>query len=281
MTTRYSLHKISTAGQFPFDPAEYSRFKFGDDLVARKFGAELARGFIDAHLRDKHHTEQLVVISSPYSFIPTASFALKNHFVNYLNRWLAENNCPVVQETKAFRTVTYKEDYGDLNAAERLALIGRDVFHIDSVFLKGKTLIFLDDIRITGSHERLILKMAEQFGLTNKMYLMYFAELTNNDIHPNIENYLNFYEIKSIFDLERIVKSGQFFINTRFVKYLLCYDMDAFTVFINNQDNDFIETLYDMAIGNNYHTMDAYQSNLNYLKQQLFTKQSKLINNGH
>ncbi len=281
MTTRYSLHKISTAGQFPFDPAEYSRFKFGDDLVARKFGAELARGFIDAHLRDKHPIEQLVVISSPYSFIPTASFALKNHFVNYLNRWLAENNCPVVQETKAFRTVTYKEDYGDLNAAERLALIGRDVFHIDSVFLKGKTLIFLDDIRITGSHERLILKMAEQFGLTNKMYLMYFAELTNNDIHPNIENYLNFYEIKSIFDLERIVKSGQFFINTRFVKYLLCYDMDAFTVFINNQDNDFIETLYDMAIGNNYHTMDAYQSNLNYVKQQLFTKQSKLINNGH
>lgn len=281
MTTRYSLHKIDKPDQFPFAPAEYSRFKFGDELAARKFGTALAGGFIAAHLAEQRNIGQLVVISSPYSFIPTASFALKNYFIFQLNRWLAENNYPVVQEAKAYRTVTYKEDYGDLNAAERLALIGRDEFHIDSVFLKGKTLLFLDDIRITGSHERLILKMAEQYSLTNEMYLLYFAELTNDAIHPNIENYLNFYEIKSIFDLDKIVKSGHFFMNTRFVKYLLCYNADAFRVFIGNQDSAFTETLYDMAIGNNYHTMEAYQTNLNNLREQLFSKHSKLINNGH
>jgi hypothetical protein len=123
--------------------------------------------------------------------------------------------------------------------------------------------------------------MAAEYNLSNEIHLLYFAELTNKDIHPNIENELNFYEINSIFDLDMIVKGGHFVMNTRFVKYLLCYNHEAFCVFTDNQDTAFKETLYDMAIGNNYHTMDAYQNNLKFIKDQLFSTHFKLINNGH
>lgn len=279
MLSTYSLHKIHQPHSFSFNPDAYSRFKFGDGRVARHFGETLAAGFIDYLTQTPVHG-QLVVISSPYSFIPTATFAMKDHFVYRLNHWLAENGLPVVQETKVHRTITYKEDYGALSAEERMRLIGNDSFYIDKVFLEGKTLIFLDDIRITGSHERMIRRMAEDYGLNNDIYMLYFAELADLSIHPSIENTLNYHQIKTIFDLDIIINSPDFCFNTRLVKYILNYEHDSFCIFIQNQTDAFIKQLYNLAVGNSYHLMESYAPNFNYIKNHLFTQQ-KLIQHGN
>lgn len=276
MHSTYSLHKINATDEFGFSPADYSRFKFGDGEVARYFGAELAEGFIKQQLNTCTANQQLVVLSSPYSFIPTATFTLKNYFVAVMNRWLANNNRPVVQESKVHRTITYKEDYGELNAEERLSLIGNDSFHVDKAFLKGKTLLFLDDIRITGGHERMIKKMIDAYELDNKVYMIYFAELINYHIHPSVENYLNYFSVQNIFDLDEIINCGNFCINTRIVKYILNYEHESFCVFLQNKPEFFINQLYDMALGNSYHNMDSYRLNLNYLKNQLVTNYKNL-----
>lgn len=281
MHSNYSLHKINSETSLGFDAGHYSRFKFGDDAVAQAFGTDLAEGFIRDVLSKEGEQQQLVVISSPYSFIPTATFAMKNYFVFRLNKWLAQHGYPVVQETKVHRTITYKDDYGALDAAQRMSLIGNDSFHIDAAFLKGKTLIFLDDIKITGSHERMILKMVNEYQLDNRMHLLYFAELCNPGIHPNIENYLNYHDVKSVFDLEKIIGSGHFVTNTRIVKYILNCDHDSFCVFIQNQSQRFNNELYNMALGNSYHTMDAYAHNLNYLNQYLLNNNNKLVQHGN
>jgi hypothetical protein len=269
ISTTYSLHHIHHDTSFGFDADDYSRFKFGDGAVSKDFGTALADGFINEYLADNRVTKQIVVISSPYSFIPTATFAMKDWFVYRLNHWLAQQGLPVVQETKVHRTITYKEDYGELNAEQRMNLIGNDQFHIDKDFLTDKTLLFLDDIRITGSHERMIMKMVKAYGLSNDIHMLYFAELINKDIHPNVENYLNYHHVKSIFDLDGIIKSGNFCINTRIVKYILNYSFDGFCVFIENQSVAFITQLYNMALGNGYHTIEAYEQNLNFIKKLL------------
>jgi hypothetical protein len=271
LSTSYALHKIDNPYVFGFDPDDYSRFKFGDETAARAFGQALAEGFIQAHgtglVAQLTATEQrqLVVVPSPYSFIPTASFALKNHFVFRLNRWLAEIGLPVAQETKIHRTITYKEDYGSLSAEDRIALIGNDRFHIDRGFLEGKTLLFLDDIRITGGHERVILKMIQDYDVHSPFYLVYFASLVNPEIPPVIENHLNYHWVKSIFDLDTLIRTGSFMLNTRAVKYILSYDFDAFRIFVEGQPESFLEYLYDMAVGNGYHLMEAYARNLNFI----------------
>ena len=271
MLTTYALHHISNTANFGFSADDYSRFKFGDEAVAKTFGTGLATGFIEK-LKVKPIEQQIVVVSSPYSFIPTATFAMKNYFVYQLNHFLAENNFPVVQEAKVHRTITYKEDYGELNAEERINLISKDSFHIDKVFLTGKVLLFLDDIKITGSHERMILKMVKEYDLQNEIWMLYFAELVNKNIHPNFENHLNYHQVKSIFDLDQIINSNHFAINTRLVKYLLNYEHNSFCVFMQNQTDAFITHLYNMALGNSYHLMESYQVNLNYIKHYLNTK---------
>ncbi|WP_295772022.1 phosphoribosyltransferase family protein [uncultured Mucilaginibacter sp.] len=277
----YSLHKIHSSTNFGFDAADYSRFKYGDDAVAARYGTALADGFIQEVLSKNPPTQQLVVISSPYSFIPTATFALKNHFVFRLNRWLAQNGIPVVQEAKVHRTITYKEDYGALDAEQRMSLISNDSFHIDAGFLTGKALIFLDDIKITGSHERMISKMIREYDLRNETYMLYFAELVNMDIPPTIENYLNYHEVKTIFDLDRVINGGHFIVNTRIVKYILNYEHKDFCIFIEYQSKGFINQLYDMALGNGYHTMDNYSINLNYLRNLLLDHETKLVHHGN
>lgn len=273
----YALHQIHSTEEFGFDPDDYSRFKFGDDLVAKDFGEQLAMGFIADYLQDNFIADQMVVISSPYSFIPTATFAMKNYFVHQLNRWLADHDGLVVQEAKVHRTITYKEDYGELSAEDRLKLIGNDSFHIDKHFLEGKTLLFLDDIRITGSHERMILKMVNEYGLTNDIHMLYFAELVNREIHPNVENALNYHQVKSVFDLDDIIKGGFFCFNTRIVKYILNADFNSFSIFIKNQTEDFINMLYNLSLGNGYHLIDAYTENLNFIRTHIKLKNYKLI----
>jgi hypothetical protein len=206
---------------------------------------------------------------------------MKNHFVCRLNRWLAGHGYPVVQETKVHRTITYKEDYGELDAEQRINLIGNDSFHIDKDFLVSKTLLFLDDIKITGSHERMIMKMVDEYGLQNDIYMLYFAELVNKNIHPNIENYLNYHHVKNMYHLNDIIKGNDFCINTRIVKYILNYDHESFCIFIQDQGSNFINLLYDMALGNGYHTIEAYTPNLNFIKQNLLINNNKLIQHGN
>jgi hypothetical protein len=258
----YSRHKISEEGKFSFKPSDYSKFKYGDDQIAEQFGKSLAQGFIEEQLSKLNKMPQLVVVSSPYAFIPTATFAMKNYFVFELNRWLAANDFPVLQEIKIHRTTTYKADYGQLTATERLKLIGNDKFYMDKHFLENKTLIILDDIKITGTHEVMIKRTLKQQQIQNAAYFLYFAELINPSIHPNIENYLNNYTIKTINDLGELLRSNRFSINTRIVKFMLNTDTKDFQKFIKNQNNSFCNLLYDMAIGNEYHKMKAYNDNL-------------------
>ena len=261
----YSLHKVNDVKVFSFKPADYSLFKYGDDAIATDFGESLAKGFIKNKLSDLKEIPQFVVISSPYAFIPTATFAMKNHFVKQLNRWLARNNFPVVHEAKIHRKTTYKADYGNLTAAERLNLIGNDSFYLDKGFLENKVLILLDDIKITGTHEVMVKRTLENQNIENEAYFLYFAELIDKTIHPNIENYLNFFQIKSIDDLDKLIQAEHFKINTRIVKFILNSDIEDFKKFINRQSSAFRHLLYDMAIGNEYHTIGAYKYNLEVL----------------
>lgn len=254
-----------------FSAHDYSRFKFGCKDVARKFGYELAekmctlftpqRGFI----QDK----QIVVCSSAYNFIPTATFAMKDYFVQHLNTWLVNNNMKVVQETKISRTVTYTEDYGSMNTEQREALLRDDENHIDREFVRGKLIIFLDDIRVTGSHERLMEKMITKYDLQCDWIFAYYARIVDDEMDPKFEDFLNYFYVKSLLHLDHIIKNENFLLNTRTVKYILKAPMEEFIPFISYQKSSLVQTIYHQAIGNGYHLVDIYKPNLEFIRNKL------------
>jgi len=267
---RYSLHKIHSEDKIPFSATDYSKFKFGDKDIARDFGYALADGYIKDRLMYMDDLK-IVVISSPYCFIPTATFAMKDYFVQRINMWLAETGHPVVEETKIHRTITYKEDYGALSAEERINLIGKDGFHIDKSFVDGKMLMFLDDIIITGSHENVVKRMLKEYKINAAFEFLYFAELENKSIHPKIENDLNFAFVKDLYTLDKVIKNESFLFNTRVVKFMLNAPASEFSTFIRFQKEAFLQTFIHLAIGNSYHTIPDYHFNFTTLKNYLKT----------
>lgn len=247
---RYSLHKIDNKDKLPFSATKYSKFKFGCKTTAREFGLALAKGFISEYLSENPIKGQIVICSSPYCFIPTATYAMKDYFVQALNMHLVNIGSPVVEETKIHRTITYKEDYGGLDKDARMKLIGNDGFHMDKEFVKGKTILFLDDVFITGSHEAMICSMIDRLKLKNDCMFLYFGQLVSSEVHPSIENDLNYAYVKSLLDLDSIIKNDNFLLNTRVVKYILNSPREEFRTFIQYQKRLLIQTLYHLAIGN-------------------------------
>lgn len=263
--THFSGFLIENENEFGFSPDDYSKFKYGAINIAKEYGYLLAERFIENCFKDHYDGKQIVVLPSAYSYIPTASFFMKIFFVEKLNLFLYKNGYPIVQETKINRTVTYREDYGEMSAEDRYNLISGDSFHIDKEYIKDKQLLFLDDIKITGTHERIILKMLNDAQISNDCYMLYFAELINSNISPKFENYLNNYFVKDLEKVDWIIKNEKFVFNTRVVKYILNADSDKFETFISRQTPDFKRDILHHAIGNEYFKFESYLKNINML----------------
>lgn len=272
----FSAFQIIDKDNFGFSPDEYSRFKYGSKNIAQKFGYTLAEKFID-RFSSVLKIQPLVVIPSAFSHIQTASCAMESFFVDRLNLFLFENGCQPVEQAKIHRTVTYREDYGEMSAEERFNMIKGDKFHIDKSFLGDKVLIFIDDIKITGTHERIIIKMLDDFNIQNDCYMLYYADLQNPTINPRIENFLNQHTIKNLVDLNQLITTEPFIFNTRVVKFILNSPHHDCIRFLKDQSFDFIRELFYLAIGNSYGQFEDYNKNLSFIQKIINRNENEFL----
>ncbi|HXD92909.1 MAG TPA: phosphoribosyltransferase family protein [Bacteroidia bacterium] len=261
MFHHFSLHKISNTSQIGFDAADYSKFKFGDPNVTSNFGADLAKSFLNSYKDLLLSHSDVVFLPSPFNYIPTASYFLSQKFKKTVNSFLFHQHRRALLESKIHRYKTYSEDYGSLSFEERIKLISSDTYHIDTKFLTNRLCIFLDDIKITGSHELIIRNILKQNNVEGEFIFVYFAELTNPEITPVFENYLNYYHVKSNKEVSALLNLPDIQLNTRTIKFIL-NENNPINSFILELPNHTIERIINYAIGNNYHLMNEYKLNL-------------------
>lgn len=272
MNLTYSLYKITDKNDCPFSESEYSKFKFGENSYAEKFANELFEGFIENNKELILAHDEIVILPSPYLSIPTASNYLCHYFKLRMNKFLFDNKKKALAESKIYRNQTYTTDYGSLDFNDRVKLISNDTYYIDRNYISGKLCLFIDDIKITGSHEHIVKKILDEYNVEGEFAFVYFAELINKDIHPNIENYYNYFYVKDIHSLISIVNSVSFAFNTRIVKYILKLEEKDFLKLVAAVPTKLKHQLFDLALSNNYHTIDEYISNLDYINNSLTNK---------
>ena len=257
----YDIEKLE------FSAADYSKFKFGESQVAADFGKILATSFIEKHRDLLLEKEEIVIISSPYNAIPTASFAMTHFFKREINAFLFQHGKQAAMDSKIHRYKTYSTDYGNLDFEARKQLISTDKYHLDRAFLENRLCLFLDDVKITGSHEYVIRQQIEKHDLYGKgtFGFVYFAELKNKNVAPQFENVLNYAYVKGIKEVVEIMQSPTFWFNTRVVKYILISQTVDIEYFIQHTEKEKIKSLVHWAIANNYHKMEEYEENLKKL----------------
>lgn len=276
MKKTYSLHKITNEINFTFCPSEYSKFKFGDKPLAIEFGRDLFKGFIQEFKEDILNND-VVVFPSPYMSIPTASNFLARSFKEELDMFLYDHNLRSSSEGKINRNQTFTEDYGNLSFEDRKKLIANDTYYLDKNLLEGKTCIFIDDVKITGSHEFTVEKILNEYGVNGNFIYVYYAELDNKDIDPKIENYFNYHQkLDAELFIDLINDTDIFVFNTRVIKYLLKLPSLEFESIVDGMTNERQNEMKSYAISNNYHLIDEYKHNLKTLVewQSIYRKES-------
>ena len=273
----FSAQKFSDVDTIGFSTEEYSKLKYGSKRVARYFGVELANKFLEylegegKELKSILEGQKIAIASAPYKFIPVASTVLKDYFVSIFNTEWAEAN-PSLQDLKIFRGHSYNCDYGALSVEERESRLTGDSFYVDSNFIKDKVLFCVDDVRITGAHERRVKKLLEKSGYTGTVVYIYYAEYTGNG-HANIENHLNYGFVKGdssdLVNINHIIQSDEFKFNTRVTKYILSAKSIEFKNFIDYQTESFRYSLLTYLTGNEYHKIEEFKENVKYLKTKI------------
>lgn len=274
LNAKHALHTISDVDAVPFSEIEYSKFKFGDNLIAKKYGVELFEYFQKFILPDIITKNcNFLIFSSPYDQIPTSSYYLTKSFYDEFCIYVNEKGIKskFIKFCKIIRCQTYTEDYGKLNAEERFNLIKDDTYEFVNIPSQNDVSIFIDDISITGTHQRVVEKLLNDCSIKTNCIFLYYSKLSNPEVCPTFENELNYFFIKDITMLTNLILSDSFKITTRATKYILSLQKKDIEYLLSkiklNGKYFIINEVVSMSYANKYDNIELYKENLKTMRQ--------------
>jgi hypothetical protein len=253
----YNFTDLETA---PFDTVAYSKMKFGSQIAARKFGYEMADTFFSEFcesLRDR----DTVIIPAPSTMVPVASTMLSRHFLYRLNDRLHRVGMSSVEWTMIHRKMTYCNNYADLGKEDRVRLLSQDPIYLNTDFIRDKLIVFIDDVRITGTHENKLRNFLRTEGLDNPV--IFSTLVTYHGADPKIEGVLNHVSVKNAHHVIDIAQKEKhiFEFTTRGIRLFLECSSGEFPELLDRCSRELIEKAYNAAILKDYSNHPPYREN--------------------
>jgi FMN phosphatase YigB (HAD superfamily) len=286
LNERIALHVINDISTIPISANDYSKFKFGDSHIAKQYGIELFNYFKENYLPELISSyNSFLIYSSPYSHIPTSSFYLTQYFFDSFRLYLSENNKSdiKIEFCKINRCQTYTDDYGAMTAEERYKLIKNDTYELVDMPTKTDLSIFIDDISITGTHQKVIENLLKEKAIETKSIFLYYAKLSNSEICPSFENILNYSFMNDFNRLLEIILSDTYKITTRTTKYILSLQSNnlyhLMEQLILQERYSILKELVSLSYDNKYNNIELYKPNLELMKLRVDElKKNKQLN---
>ncbi len=253
----------------------YSRMKYGDPQAVRAIAVLMLNRILSDPQASCWINDLKVVsiTSSAYGEVPTAANAIALDVARLL-----EERGAVVEHLKIERSGDFATThYGTMSPEERAVRMQSRKIYITSEVkerLKGAKLIVIDDVNVTGSHERTInevLRDTEAEGYLFCYLIDFTNQMAKND--PQAEEYLNRAYVKTVIDLLPFFNLNQesglvFQLNARAVKFILTTDSDTesnlskeekvnlLIEFLGKLDDQMLQLLYKAAS-----STDGYSTN--------------------
>ena len=157
-----------------------------------------------------------------------------------------------------------------MNAQERANMISGDTYGFKNQPRKDATMVFVDDVSITGTHQHILEQLMEKSGLLNPQKHVYYGVKADHQIPASIESMLNRAAISSPEEIIPLMMEPRFKLNTRATKSLLsCSHLKEY---IKSIPGHLLDSMVDGAAQNGYHNILEYRQN--FLLAQEFSSQS-------
>lgn len=260
---RFAVHYFSHLGTAPFDVDEYSRMKFGSDRVAAKFAREMADSFFAA-FKDDVLAGPCVAVAAPSTTVPIAATMILTHFLNRLNSLLDQAGMEPVEWSHVHRNFAFNDNYANASYKERMAALSSDDTFINRRYVEGKTIIWVDDVVVTGAHEHRMENFVRSEGLDNPLVFIAYARYTGNE--PSTEMKLNHRFIKDAWDILPMVNEPGFRVTTRSIRLVLKLDRESFNRFVAEAPLHYLRDLYNCAVVKRYSVHGDYLENFAVLR---------------
>lgn len=264
--TRLALHRVVeevdgraiTATGEVVNAAAYSLFKYGNPEQAGHYAGELAKLLLESPVAARFdHDQPLVVSASAYKRLETAAQLLANGVSMRLN-WAGYNT----QNGRIRRSRLTEGDYATMSATEREFWMANNGLSADASVFRGRHAVVIDDICITGSHERSICQLFSNIGVASltSLYVMELdPALAARD--TRIEDRLNHARIKTLEDLLELMRSMAVFVPTaRVVKFVLNSPADVLKRFLGMVSCAVLRHLHAGLLDDGYYKMDSYRT---------------------
>jgi hypothetical protein len=265
----YSLGEPSPAADGicppPFSSARYSRYKYGSVTAAETFARALGIAFSERH-PELARAPRLLMASSPYTYVPTAATTLARSLQPLLNAARTRHRLAPAPLVQVDRISTSAGDYGTLSAQARKRHMAANTlsfrqFQPDQV--RNAHLLIVDDVRVTGAHQRCLMRASEELPLAARtfVYIASFLSPMDGCFDPAQEDALNHAAIKTLDDLAGIVEADDFAWNVRVCKFVLNpANHGDLPRFLRRMPSWFVRDLHRNSCRDGYARMGLYAS---------------------
>ena len=269
-TREFALYSLSVpspavSGTYPlpFSPARYSRYKYGSVTAAETFARELGAAFCERH-PELVLAPRLLMVSSPYSHVPAAATTLARRLQPVLNAARTRRGLAPAPRLRVDRISTSAGDYGTLSAQARDLHMANNAlsfrrFRPEQV--RDAHLLVVDDVRVTGAHQRCLMRASEDLPLASRtfLYIAAFPGSLTGRFDPAQEDALNHTAVKTLDDQAVIVEAGDFAWNVRVCKFVLNpANYGGLPRFLRAMPGWFVHDLFRNSCLDGYARMDLY-----------------------
>ncbi len=227
---RICLTKLTSEHGLPeaalVDATSYSRFKHGDAAAGRRFAVALAA--LAARRLDER---PVLVTTSAFAQVPPAAYSLLIPFVQHLRLLRPDLQVGTVRITR--RGVS-NGDYSRMTPRDRRASIGASDLAPERD-ITGAVVLALDDIRVTGNHERAMDRCLTDAGVAEVRHL-YVVDAAGFADCPQVESVLNEAATGGAAELLDIAAERRFVPNSRLCRKVLSLPHDELRAFARGAD---------------------------------------------
>lgn len=206
----------------PFDATSYSRLKYGSLKQAQAMGRMVGEALLARApevVLDETPPEAVVA----YRTVPPACHALSRFCLEVVNERRQAQGLAPGEVVQIYKPGLYTVDYATTSLEERAKLShGASSHDTMGHDYHDKPVIFLDDVRITGTTERKIHStlMPHQPRVLLNAYRARFNEAAASQ-EPGIEGKLNSTYVQSLTEVGEIVREDGFVLNIRVLKRMI------------------------------------------------------------